>query len=64
MSICNSGDTLLVNSQEINQNEHVSTGLVNVILRLNFYFKRNDVFDILQNEQDSGTTFFIKIPNV
>ena len=50
MSICNSGDTLLVNSQEINQNEHVSTGLVNVILRLNFYFKRNDVFDILQNE--------------
>lgn len=64
MAVCNSRDALLVNSGEINQNEHVSTGLVNVISRLNFYFKRNDVFDILQNGQDSGTTFFIKIPNV
>lgn len=54
---------LIVKNSEINQNEHVSTGLVNVISRLQFYFKRNDVFSILSNE-DGGTTFFLKIPDV
>lgn len=58
-----SNEPVIVNSPEINQNEHISTGLVNVISRLKFYYKRNDVFNILDNE-NGGTTFFIKIPNV
>jgi sensor histidine kinase YesM len=39
------------------------TGLVNVISRLRLYFHRHDVFDILSNE-DGGTTFSLRIPNV
>ncbi|MCR5762683.1 MAG: histidine kinase [Treponema sp.] len=39
------------------------TGLINVISRLRIYFHRNDVFDILTNEQ-GGTTFLLRIPNV
>lgn len=58
------GEKVIVNSSEINQNEHISTGLVNVISRLNFYFKRNDVFKILDNSEGKGTTFIIKIPHV
>lgn len=58
-----SDTALIVKTSEINQNEHISTGLVNVISRLQFYFKRNDVFTILSNE-NGGTTFFLKIPNV
>ena len=54
---------LIVKTSEMDQNEHISTGLVNVISRLQFYFKRNDVFTILSNE-NGGTTFFLKIPNV
>lgn len=59
-----SGGTVIVKSDEINQNEHISTGLINVIARLKFYFKRDDVFNILDNEEGKGTTFFIKIPDV
>ena len=59
-----SGGTVIVKSDEINQNEHISTGLINVIARLKFYFKRDDVFSILDNEEGKGTTFFIKIPDV
>jgi hypothetical protein len=62
--MCNNGETVIVKSKKINQNEHISTGLVNVISRLNFYFKRNDVFFILDNESEKGTTFLIKIPYV
>lgn len=39
------------------------TGLINVISRLRIYFHRNDVFDIVTNEQ-GGTTFLLRIPNV
>ena len=39
------------------------TGLSNVISRLRLYFHRNDVFDILFNEE-GGTTFVLRIPNV
>lgn len=57
-------ENLIVNSSEINQNGHISTGLVNVISRLKFYFKKEDVFNIIPNGDEPGTTFFIKIPNV
>ncbi|MCR5612575.1 sensor histidine kinase [Treponema sp.] len=60
----NSSEPVIVNSEKINQNEHISTGLVNVISRLQFYFKRKDVFAILDGENGKGTTFFIKIPDV
>ena len=39
------------------------TGLVNVISRLRLYFHRHDVFDILDNDE-GGTTFLLRIPNV
>ena len=39
---------------------HVSSGLINVISRLQIYFKDENVFDILKN-QDGGTTFRIRI---
>lgn len=44
----------------INDKGHVSSGLINVISRLQIYFKDENVFDILEN-QDGGTTFRIKI---
>ena len=42
---------------------HVSTGLVNVISRLRMYYKYEDVFNILENQEDGGKgcVFFIKI---
>ena len=43
---------------------HISTGLVNVISRLQFYFKDKDVFSIQQNPDGAGTRFFISIKNV
>lgn len=64
LKLCNNDDTVIVNSKEINQNEHVSTGLVNVISRLNFYYKRNDIFNIIENAEGSGTTFVLRIPYV
>ena len=39
------------------------TGLVNIISRLRLYFHRQDVFDILDNDE-GGTTFLLRIPNV
>lgn len=58
------GETVIVKSDDVKQNEHISTGLVNVISRLQFYYKRNDVFTIFSNEEGAGTTFFLKLPNV
>lgn len=58
------GEAVIVNSSEIKENEHISTGLVNVISRLYFYYGRNDIFDILQNPDSSGTVFMVKIPDV
>ncbi len=44
----------------ISDKGHVSSGLINVISRLQIYFKDEKVFDILKN-QDGGTTFRIRI---
>ena len=44
----------------ISDKGHVSSGLINVISRLQIYFKDNNVFDIIKNG-DGGTTFAIKI---
>ena len=44
----------------ISDKGHVSSGLINVISRLQIYFKDNSVFDI-QNNPDGGTIFRIKI---
>lgn len=58
------GGNVVVNPDDINRGEHISTGLVNVIARLNYYFNRNDVFSILPNPEGKGTLFSMKIPNV
>lgn len=44
----------------ISDKGHVSSGLINVISRLQIYFKDNNVFDI-RNGAEGGTTFYIKI---
>ena len=44
----------------ISDKGHVSSGLINVISRLQIYFKDKNVFDITNNS-DGGTTFRIKI---
>ncbi len=44
----------------ISDKGHVSSGLINVISRLQIYFKDESVFDICENS-DGGTTFRIKI---
>ena len=44
----------------ISDKGHVSSGLINVIARLQIYFKDKDIFDIISS-QDGGTTFLIKI---
>lgn len=61
-----SGDAVVVKkNEEVEPSEqHISTGLINVISRLKLYFKNDDVFDILKNEDGKGTVFYIKIPNV
>lgn len=45
----------------IKNKEHVSSGLINVISRLQIYFKSQEVFDITSNPEGSGTQFSIKI---
>ncbi len=49
----------------VEDSAHVSAGLVNVISRLQLYFKYDDVFSILANDDPEcggkGTVFFIKI---
>ncbi len=44
----------------ISDKGHVSSGLINVISRLQIYFKDNNVFDITGNSE-GGSTFCIKI---
>ena len=44
----------------ISDKGHVSSGLINVISRLQIYFKDNNVFDI-QDNPDGGTKFRIRI---
>lgn len=44
----------------ISDKGHVSSGLINVISRLQIYFKDNNVFDIQKNSE-GGTKFCIKI---
>ena len=58
------GGNVVVDPDDLNRGEHISTGLVNVIARLNYYFKRDDVFSILPNPEGKGTLFCMKIPNV
>jgi len=41
---------------------HTGTGLINVFSRLTLYFHRDDVFDIVQNDEGQGTKFLIRIP--
>lgn len=58
------GGNVIVKPDEIGRSEHISTGLVNVIARMNYYFNREDVFSILPNPNGYGTMFFIKMPDV
>ncbi|MCR4940059.1 MAG: histidine kinase [Treponemataceae bacterium] len=58
------GGNVIVNPEEINRGEHISTGLVNVIARMNNYFNKEDVFSILPNPEGKGTMFCMKIPDV
>ncbi|MBQ1592486.1 MAG: two-component sensor histidine kinase, partial [Treponema sp.] len=54
---------LLIQDKAMQEKAHVSTGLINVISRLQIYFKRTDVFSISENPDGSGTMFNIKIPS-
>ena len=54
---------LLIQDKAMQEKAHVSTGLINVISRLQIYFKRTDVFSISENPNGSGTMFNIKIPS-
>jgi sensor histidine kinase YesM len=54
---------VLVQDKNMQEKAHVSTGLINVISRLQIYFKRTDVFSISENPDGSGTMFNIKIPS-
>jgi len=58
------GGNVIVNPTDINRGEHISTGLVNVIARMNNYFNKEDVFSILPNPEGKGTMFYMKIPDV
>ena len=42
--------------------QNTGIGLLNVYSRLRIYFKRDDIFDIMQNECESGTKFIVRIP--
>ncbi len=46
----------------IREKGHVSSGLINVISRLQIYFKDSNVFDIKQKSDTGGTMFVIRIP--
>ncbi|MBR0475702.1 MAG: histidine kinase [Treponema sp.] len=54
---------VLVQDKAMQEKAHVSTGLINVISRLQIYFKRTDVFSISENPDGCGTMFNIKIPS-
>ena len=58
------GGGVVVNPDEPSREEHISTGLVNVIARMKYYFSRDDVFSIIPNPEGKGTMFYMKIPNV
>ncbi|MBO4706291.1 MAG: histidine kinase [Spirochaetaceae bacterium] len=58
------GGGVVVNPEEPSREEHISTGLVNVIARMKYYFSRDDVFSIIPNPDGKGTMFYMKIPNV
>ena len=52
---------VLVQDKAMQEKAHVSTGLINVISRLQIYFKRTDVFSISENPDGCGTMFNIRI---
>ncbi|MBP5748021.1 MAG: hypothetical protein J6W63_06620 [Treponema sp.] len=54
---------VLVQDKAMQEKAHVSTGLINVISRLQIYFKRTDVFSISENPDGCGTMFNIRIPS-
>ncbi|MCQ2576507.1 MAG: histidine kinase [Treponema sp.] len=45
-----------------NMEKHNGMGLINVFLRLKMYFSRDDIFEITENEDGTGTRFIIRIP--
>ena len=48
---------------EENINKQNGTGLINVFSRLKLYYHKDELFDILINDEGiKGTTFVIKIP--
>ena len=51
-----------VKKEKKSADEHTGIGLINVFLRLRLYFHRDDVFDIVSNEDEPGTKFIIRIP--
>jgi len=42
--------------------KNTGIGLINVYSRLRLYFQRDDVFDILKNDDGIGTKFMVRIP--
>jgi len=49
-------------TQNGNMEKHNGMGLINVFLRLKMYFSRDDIFEITENENGTGTRFIIRIP--
>ena len=53
------GDTISVSQ---NGEKNTGIGLINVYSRLRLYFQRDDVFDIMNNDDGIGTKFMVRIP--
>lgn len=42
--------------------KHAGIGLINVLSRLRLFYHRDDIFDIMEGDDGSGTKFLIKVP--
>jgi len=58
----NSGTTRLAPEMLDDNSTHNGTGLISVFLRLKLQFHRNDLFEITDGDNNTGTKFIIRIP--
>ncbi len=58
-----SGTTRLSSDVLDDSASHSGTGLINVFMRLQLQFHRDDIYDITAGENGVGTKFIIKVPN-
>ncbi len=55
-------DSQVYDSSVVENQKHTGTGLINVFLRLKLFYQRDDIFDIKNGEDGTGTNFIIKVP--